>query len=186
MPRVRIPRPDKTEYIEYFDRYISKVPDGDVIELLGAQAGETRAMLGSLSDSDARFRYGPDKWSIKQVVGHLCDTERVMSYRALTFARGDQTVLPSFDENSWVKSSRFDERALSELLDELGAVRAATIALASGLSEDELLRRGRTQSGEYSVRAMVYMIAGHERHHQQILRERYMTSLHAGAAAGAR
>lgn len=186
MPGVRIPRPEKAEYTEYFHRYVSLVPDGDLLDLLDKQAAETRAMLGSLSDGDARFRYGPDKWSIKQVVGHLADTERVMSYRALCFARGDETVLPSFDENAFVTSARFDERTLSSLLAELGSVRAATIALAGGLSDEELVRRGRTQSGEYSVRAMVYMIAGHERHHQQILRDRYMTALHTGSAAGAR
>ncbi len=186
MPRVRIARPDKTEYTEYFHRYISHVPDGDLLELLDKQAAETRALLGPLSENDARFRYAPDKWSIKEVVGHLADTERVMSYRGMCFARGDETVLPSFDENAFVKSLRFDERQLSSLLAELGTVRAATIALFDGLSDSELVRRGRTPSGENSVRALAYMIAGHERHHHQILRDRYLTALRAGSAAGAR
>lgn len=186
MPRVRIARPDKMEYVEYFHRYISLVPDGDLLEVLDKQAAETRTLLGPLSENDARFRYAPDKWSIKEVVGHLADTERVMSYRAMCFARGDETVLPSFDENAYVKSSRFNERQLSSLLAELGLVRAATIALFDGLSDDELLRRGRTPAGENSARAQAYMIAGHERHHQQILRDRYLTALRAGSAAGAR
>lgn len=186
MARVPVPRPDPTEYAEYFHRYISRVPDGDLIEILEKQSAETRTLLGSLSDGDARFRYASDKWSIKEVVGHLTDTERVMSYRAMCFARGEETVLPSFDENAYVKSSRFDQRTMSSLLAELGSVRGATIALVDGLSPDELMRRGRTPGGEYSVRSLVYMIAGHELHHQQILRERYMTALPAGLTAGAR
>lgn len=186
MPRVRIARPDKTEYVDYFHRYVSLVPDGDLLEVIDKQAAETRALLGPLSEHDAQFRYAPDKWSIKEVVGHLADTERVMSYRAMCFARGDETVLPSFDENAYVKSSRFHERQLSSLLAELGTVRAATIALFDGLSEAELMRRGRTSAGEHSARALAYMIAGHERHHQQILRDRYIAALRAGSTAGAR
>jgi hypothetical protein len=116
----------------------------------------------------------------------VTDTERIMAYRALCFARGEKTVLPSFEENDYVKAARFDERELSALLAEFGLVRAATVALFDGLSEDELVRRGRTPSGEYSVRAMAYNIAGHELHHQQILTERYLAALHTGAAAGAR
>ncbi|HTL94813.1 MAG TPA: DinB family protein [Gemmatimonadaceae bacterium] len=186
MPQPRIARPDENEYAPSFHGYIFRVPDGNLIELLDEQVAATRAMLGSLSDSDARFRYGPDKWSIKEVVGHVTDTERIMAYRALCFARGEKTVLPSFEENDYVKAARFDERELSALLAEFGLVRAATVALFDGLSEDELMRRGRTPSGEYSVRAMAYNIAGHELHHQQILTERYLAALHTGAAAGAR
>jgi len=186
MPRARIPRPDDSEYAPYFQQYISKVPDGDLLDLFESQAAETRDLLGPLSDADARFRYGPDKWSVKEVVGHMADTERIMAYRALSFARGEQTVLPAFDENAFVKAARFDSRPFSSLLSELGAVRSATIALFEGLNDDELVRRGRTPSGEYSVRALAYIIAGHERHHQHILRERYMTGMRAEAAAGSR
>lgn len=185
MPRASIPRPDVTEYARYFQRYIDQVPDGNLVDLLDQQAAETRAMLGSLSDADARFRYGPDKWSIKEVLGHVTDTERIMTYRALCFARGEQGVLPAFDENAYVAASRFDERNAADQLAELAQVRAATIAFFDGLSQDELMRRGRTSSGEYSVRAMAYIVAGHERHHQQILTERYLSVLHAGTAAGA-
>lgn len=183
MAHARIARPDETEYASYFHQYIVQVPEGDLIELLRDQTAATRAMLGSLSDAEARFRYAPDKWSIKEVVGHLTDTERIMAYRALCFARREQAVLPSFDENAYVAASRFDERALPAVLAELGLVRAATIAFFDALSEDELMRRGRMTSGEYTVRAMAYNIAGHERHHQRILNERYLTTLHAGASA---
>lgn len=186
MAHARIARPNEDEYAQYFHRYIARVPDGNLIEILNEQAVATRAMLGPLSDTDARFRYGPDKWSIKEVLGHVTDTERIMAYRALCFARGEQGVLPSFDENAYVKASRFDERALHAELAELALVRAATVAFFDGLSQEELMRRGRTPSGEYSVRALGYIIAGHERHHQQILNERYLIALRDGAAAGAR
>lgn len=185
MPQARILRPNDTEYAPYFQRYIAQVPEGDLIEVLDEQASATRAMVGSLSDVEARFRYAPDKWSIKEVIGHVTDTERIMAYRALCFARGEQGVLPSFDENAYVAASRFDDRTLAGLLAELALVRGATIAFFDGLSQDELMRRGRTPSGEYSVRAMGYIIAGHERHHQQILGERYLAALHENAAAGA-
>lgn len=185
MAHTRLARPNEDEYAPYFHRYIARVPDGDLIEILNEQAADTRAMLGSLSDADARFRYGPDKWSIKEVLGHVTDTERIMTYRALCFARGEQGVLPAFDENAYVAASRFDERNAADQLAELAQVRAATIAFFDGLSQDELMRRGRTSSGEYSVRAMAYIVAGHERHHQQILTERYLSVLHAGTAAGA-
>ena len=186
MANARIARPKEGEYAQYFHRYITRVPDGDLIEILNEQATATRAMLGSLSDTDAVFRYEPGKWSIKQVVGHLTDTERIMAYRALCFARGEQAVLPSFEEDDYVKAARFDERDLSDLLAELGLVRASTVAFFDGLIEEELMRRGRTPSGEYTVRALAYIIAGHERHHQQILSDRYLTALRASAVAGAR
>jgi len=186
MPHTRITRPDDTEYPAYFQRYIALVPDGNVIEQLTEQAAATRALVGSLADSDARFRYAPGKWSIKETIGHVTDTERVMTYRAVCFARGEQGVLPSFDENAYVAASRFDERALASLLAELASVRAATVAFFDGLSADELLRRGRTPSGEYTVRALAYIVAGHERHHQNILRERYHAALLGGVAAAAR
>lgn len=183
MPHVRIPRPATDEYAPYFQRYLEKIPDGDLIERLTDQLAETRAMLGSLSDSDARFRYAPDKWSVKEVVGHIADTERIMAYRALCFARGEEGLLPSFDENAYVKASRFDERALGALVAELGTVRASTIAFFDGLTDDELLRRGHVPSGEYTVRALAHIIAGHERHHQQILRGRYLAAIRRGGDA---
>jgi uncharacterized damage-inducible protein DinB len=186
MAHTRIARPKEGEYAQYFHRYITRVPDGDLIEILNDQAAATRGMLRSLSDTEAAFRYEPGKWSIKQVVGHLTDTERIMAYRALCFARGEQAVLPSFEEDDYVKAARFDERDLSDLLAELGLVRASTVAFFDGLNEEELMRRGRTASGEHTVRAMAYNIAGHELHHQQILNDRYLTALRAGTVAGAR
>src|SRR4029077_5181557 len=119
-------------------------------------------------------RYAPGKWSIKEVIGHVSDAERVFSHRALRFARGDRTRLPGFDEKAYTPAGRFDARPLPDLAAELDAVRHATIALFAGLDSEALARRGPANNKEVSVRALAYIIAGHERHHVGILRERYL------------
>ena len=172
-----IPRPDATEYSPYFGRYIALVPDGDLLETLARQLDETAWLLRGVTERGGDFRYADGKWSIKEVVGHLADTERIFAYRALRFARGDGTPLPGFDENLFVANARFTERTLADLMAELRAVRAATIALFSGLAPDELERRGVANGQPMSVRAAAYNIAGHERHHVAILRERYLPAL---------
>jgi uncharacterized damage-inducible protein DinB len=169
-----IPRPDATEYVPYYDTYISKVPKGDVLKVLEDQRRETQQLLAGLSDAKALHRYAPEKWSIKQVVGHLMDTERVFCYRALAFGRADANPLPGFDEKAWAPAGRFDARALKDLAPELDAVRRATIALFSGLDDEALTRRGVANNNPITVRALAWIIAGHERHHVAILRERYL------------
>ncbi|MEP6692768.1 MAG: DinB family protein [Gemmatimonadaceae bacterium] len=176
MPAVTIARPDASEYAEYFGRYVSKVPEGDVLALLTRQIDETTSMLGALNNEDAEYRYGPDKWSIKEVVGHMADTERIFVYRALCFARRETVALPGFDENAYVANTSFDDRPLADLLGELRAVRAATIAFFKGLTDAELDHRGTANDREYTVRAIAYIVAGHERHHSLILRERYLSA----------
>jgi hypothetical protein len=168
-----IPRPAATEYAPYYGRYIGKVPDGDLLQTLEDQARETQAVLAGLSEAKALHRYAPGKWSIKEMIGHVTDTERVFSYRALRFARADATVLPGFDENAWVPPGNFDARALKDLAAELGAVRRATIALFRGLDAAALARRGTASDNAVSVRALAWIIAGHERHHVALLHERY-------------
>jgi uncharacterized damage-inducible protein DinB len=172
-----IARPDAAEYAPYFERYVSKVPDGDVLALLGRQIDEFIALLGALRNEQAEFRYGPDKWSIKEVVGHVSDTERIFVYRALCFARGDEQPLPGFDENTYVAKAHFAERPLADLLAEFRAVRAATLAFFKGLNAEELERRGEANGRPYSVRSIAWIIAGHERHHALLLRERYLPAL---------
>ena len=169
-----IPRPDATEYVPYYDTYISKVPKGDVLKVLEDQRRETQQLLAGLSDAKALHRYAPEKWSIKQVVGHLMDTERVFCYRALAFGRADANPLPGFDEKAWAPAGRFDARALKDLAPELDAERRATIALFSGLDDEALTRRGVANNNPITVRALAWIIAGHERHHVAILRERYL------------
>lgn len=177
MTTTTIARPAETEYDPYFGRYVSLVPDGDLLALLARQVEETVDLLHALDADGADYRYAAGKWSIKEVVGHLSDTERIFAYRALRFARGDGTPLPGFDENLFVANARFAERTLPDLLAELRAVRAASIAFFAGLQPDELERRGLASGKSMSVRACAYNIAGHERHHVAILRERYLPGL---------
>jgi uncharacterized damage-inducible protein DinB len=174
MTTATIPRPAPSEYVPYYETYISKVPKGDVLKVLEDQRRETQQLLGGLSDAKALHRYAPEKWSIKQVVGHLMDTERVFCYRALAFGRADANPLPGFDEQAWAPAGRFDARALKDLAAELDAVRRATIALFSGLDDEALTRRGVANNNPITVRALAWIIAGHERHHVAILRERYL------------
>jgi len=168
-----IPRPVAPEYAPYYGRYIDKVPDGDLLRTLEDQGRETQAVLAGLSEAKALHRYAPGKWSVKEVIGHVTDTERVFSYRALRFARGDATALPGFDENAWVPAGSFDARSLADLAAELDAVRRATLALFRGLDAAALARRGTASDNAVSVRAIAWIIAGHERHHVALLHERY-------------
>jgi DinB family protein len=173
MTAAAIPRPAAAEYDSYYGRYIDKVPEGDLLRTLAGQARETQALLAGLSDAKALHRYAAGKWSIKEVIGHVADTERVYSYRALRFARADATALPGFDENAWVPAGNFDARPLADLAAELDAVRRATLALFRGLDAAALARRGTANDAAISVRAIAWIIAGHERHHVALLHERY-------------
>jgi hypothetical protein len=168
-----IPRPAPSEYAPYYGRYIDKVPEGDLFRTLEEQARETQRLLSGLSEARALHRYAPGKWSVKEVVGHVTDSERVFSYRALRFARADATVLPGFDENAWVPAGNFDARSVKDLAAELGAVRSATIALFRGFDPAALARGGTASDNVVSVRAIGWIIAGHERHHVALLHERY-------------
>ena len=166
-------RPDPSEYHETFARSVQQVPNGDVLEILAAEIEDTSELLSGVGEERAGYRYGPDKWSIKQVIGHLVDSERIMSYRALRFARGDKTSLPGYDENAFVDQANFDRQRLQDLADELRAVRAASLALFKSFDEEMLLKGGTASGFEFTVRALVYQIAGHEIHHKKILRDRY-------------
>jgi len=173
MTAVAIPRPAPGEYAPYYGRYIEKVPTGDLIGTLEGQARDTQGLLAGLTDAKALHRYAPGKWSIKEVVGHVTDAERVFSYRALRFARADKTALPGFDENAWVPPASFDARSLKDLAAELDAVRRATVALFRGFDAAALARSGTASDNLVSVRAIAWIIAGHERHHVGLLHERY-------------
>ncbi|HEX9565737.1 MAG TPA: DinB family protein [Gemmatimonadaceae bacterium] len=170
----RAARPEADEYAPYYGTYIGKVGDGDIVRALAGQIGETLALLESIPESKAGHRYAEGKWSIREVIGHLCDAERIFGYRALRFARGDATPLPGFDEKSFVANARFDERSLTSMADELDAVRRASIVLFDGLFPEEWLRRGTSNGQTMSVRAFAWIAAGHERHHLDILRTRYL------------
>ncbi len=176
-----IGRPQADEYAPYFERYISKVPaEGiDILGQLSTQIDDTASLFGALTDAEGDFAYGPDKWTVKQVVGHMADTERIFCYRAVCFARGEKVELPGFDENTYAAYAHFGARKLADIITELRAVRAASVAFFAGLDAEELMRRGKANGREYSVRAVPYIMAGHERHHGEIFRERYLPALRA-------
>lgn len=167
-------RPAPDEFSPYYGRYVDKVPDGDIVATLRDQVEETLAALRAIPEAKAGHRYAPDKWSIREVVGHLSDCERIFTYRALRIARGDETPLPGFDENAFVSRARLDDRSFSGLIDEYAAVRVASVALFDSLFPEEWNRRGIASEKGVSVRALAWITAGHERHHLEILRARYL------------
>jgi uncharacterized damage-inducible protein DinB len=169
----RIPRPEPGEYLEYYDRYISKVPhDVDAVTALERQL-PTINQLARLTPEQAAFRYADGKWSVRQVVGHLSDAERIFCYRLLRAARNDRTAIEGFDENMYVETANFDARAIGDLAGELAAVRAGTLALLASLDEAMLTQTTTANQALVSVRALAYIMAGHTVHHLGILKERY-------------
>ena len=169
-----IGRPDSSEYAAYYGRYISLIPDGDIVAILEQQRASTAALLASLSDAQGDHRYAPGKWTIKELVGHVTDTERVFSYRAAHFSRSDPAPLPSMEQEIWSAGAESSRRTLASLSEELGAVRAATLALVKSLSPAQAMRKGIASNNEVSVRALAYLCAGHQEHHVRILKERYL------------
>lgn len=167
-------RPDASEYAAFYAGYIARVPDGDLLRTLTQQGEDTMALLSAAPASKGSFAYAPGKWTLKDVIGHIADAERVFAYRALWIGRGDQTPLPGFDEGDWVSNAGCAERTLADLLGELRAVRAGTLALLRHLPAEATTRRGVANNIEVSVRALAWIIAGHERHHLGIIRERYV------------
>ena len=166
--------PDRTEAADYYFTYIDQVGDGDIRQILEAQSGEALAFLRGISDERARHRYAPGKWSIRQVVSHLNDTERAFAFRALWFARGFDSPLPSFDQNIAIAGAGADSRSWESHLQEFDAVRAATLALFRNLPEEAWSRQGIASGNTFSVRALAYIAAGHVTHHLRIVRERYL------------
>ena len=164
----RIERPQTTEYNPRFHGEISIVPDtDDFAGLIRRNATETaRFTIEEFGEAEAGLRYAPDKWTVREVIGHLSDCERILSYRALRIARGDLTTLPGFDENAYVPAAEFEHRTLRSVVDEFIAVRSSTAALVEGLTDEMTSRQGNLSSGTMTVRALLYLIAGHELHHR--------------------
>ncbi|MGZ8412027.1 MAG: DinB family protein [Gemmatirosa sp.] len=167
-------RPDADEFAPYYARYIAQVPDGDVLDTLERQLEEMVALMDRFGETGSMHRYAEGKWSVKEVLGHIADAERIFAYRALCAARGESGGLPGFDENAYVANANFDARTLNSLLGELTATRRATLALFRSLDAETLARRVVANGVPVSVRALAWIVAGHERHHQVILRERYV------------
>ena len=183
MRPLSLSRPAADESAPFYHGYIEKVPGEQIGEFLAAQLGEVERLLAPLDDAAARFRYAPDKWSVKEVLGHLCDSERIFAYRLLRIARADATPLPGFDENAYVPAADFDARPLAELLREFQAIRASTIALAEGLPSEAWERRGQASGKSITTRALAYIMVGHLTHHLGVLRDRYRLSSSPDALA---
>lgn len=173
---MRTARPDHSEAAPYYFTYIDQVADGDICMTLEAQLGETLALFRGIAEAQSLRGYAPGKWSIRQVVGHLNDTERLFVFRALWFARGFDTPLPSFDQDIAVRHAGSDDRSWSSHIEEFESVRAATLDFFRHLPPDGWLRRGTASDNLFTVRALAYIVAGHVAHHVRIVRERYLAA----------
>jgi hypothetical protein len=168
-------RPEAGEYGAYYGKYISLVAGDDVVSALDAQRRETMVLLSSLSEEDGEFRYAPGKWSVKEVLAHANDTERIMSYRALRIGRGDKTPLPGFEQDDYVKNGDFARMSVEDLLEEYIAVRRATVALFRHFDDTAWQRMGVASDNPASARGLAYIVAGHELHHRRVLQEKYFS-----------
>ena len=169
-------RPQQGDYALYYEKYVALVPSGDFLEILRDQRRELANLLSPLSEEQADFRYAPGKWSIKEVLGHVMDAERIFAYRLLRIARGDQTPLSSFEQEGYIHNGSFSRHKLADLLEEFSAVREATICLVRSLDDAAWLRRGTASQKEVSVLALAFIIAGHDRHHRIILEKNYLSA----------
>jgi hypothetical protein len=170
-------RPEPDEYAPYYGKYISLVQGNDIVAILEAQRLQSIQLFAARSERDGNFRYAPRKWTVKEVLGHVNDAERIFAYRALRIARGDKTPLAGFDQEPYVSVAAFTERPLADLAEEFAHVRSATLALFRHLKEEAWIRRGTASDNEVSVRALAFIIAGHELHHRCILDEHYFPAI---------
>lgn len=167
-------RPEPGEYTPYFDRYISLVLGNDVLGALDEQRRQMLLLLSGRTEADGEIRYAPDKWSLKEILGHVNDGERILSYRALRIGRGDSTPIEGYEQDDYVRNGPFGQRPLSDLIEDYIAVRRATVSLFRNLDEAAWTRRGVANKNEVTVRALAYIIAGHELHHRRIIEEKYL------------
>jgi uncharacterized damage-inducible protein DinB len=174
MENIADTRPRADEYATYYSKYITLVPEGNVIDTLSQQLESTLSVLRNITEEKANSRYAEGKWSIKELVGHLADGERIFGYRLLRFARNDKTPLPGFEQDDYVANAGFDKCRLSDLVEELEHVRKANLSLLRNLDAEAWQRSGDASGQAVSVRALAYIIAGHETHHMEILRTRYL------------
>jgi uncharacterized damage-inducible protein DinB len=175
-PTFNIGQPQPGEYAPYYERYISLIQGNDILETLDQQRRQTMLLLSGRDDDDGDFRYAPEKWSAKEVLGHVCDTERIFAYRALRISRADATPLEGFEQDDYVRHGPFAHRPLADLVEDFIAVRRATLSLLRNLDQAAWSRRGIANKNEVSVRALAYIIAGHELHHRRILEEKYFSA----------
>jgi hypothetical protein len=174
MSRIIMNRPEKDEHAPYYEKYVSLVPEDNILSVLEKQLGSSLDLFKSISEDQADKSYEPGKWSIKELLGHLIDSERIFAYRALRFARNDKSPLASFEQDDYISNANFGECKFSNLVSEYEHLRRANLHLFQNLTHEAWLRRGTASNAEVSVRALAYIIAGHERHHLNILKTRYL------------
>lgn len=170
-------RPLESEYPPYYAAYIKLVPEGELLSILKESLVKTKELFESISEANEQFRYAPGKWSIKEVLGHMTDTEKIMSYRLLRFGRGDQTALAGFDEKLYVEGSHVNQLPMKSILDDFTATREATITLVQNMPEAAWAKKGFANNNQISTRALAYIIAGHTTHHRKIITDRYLAML---------
>jgi DinB superfamily len=173
MSTATIGRPQPGEYAPYYDRYISLVQGDNILEILDDERRQFVLMMSGRSEDDGNFRYAAGKWTVKELIGHINDTERIFAYRILRIARGDQTPIEGFEQDDYVRNADFNSRSLEEMVEDYIAVRRATLSLLRNLSPEAWTRKGIANNNEVTVRAIAYTLAGHDLHHRRILEERY-------------
>lgn len=171
-----MPRPEKGEYAEFYANYVALVEETDLIAALRGQINDLRKVFESISEEQGAFSYAEGKWTIKELLGHLIDGERVFSYRALRFSRQDKTPLPGFEENSYVANANFGDRKIADLLEELTLLRQSNVIFFDNLSEAAWLYTGTASDAKVSVRALGCIMVGHISHHINILKTRYLNN----------
>ncbi|MEW5842902.1 MAG: DinB family protein [Bacteroidota bacterium] len=169
-------RPDQNEYAPSYQQYIKDVPQIDILEYLKQQLDETVKLFSGVSEEKALFRYAPDKWSVKEVLGHIMDGERIFAYRALCISRGEKNSLPGFEQNDYVANANFDKLNLVDIVEEFAALRKSNLKMFGNFSEEMWTRKGIANKNEVTVRAIVYLLAGHALHHLNVVRERYLSA----------
>lgn len=169
-------RPEKEEFSPFYFAYVSLIPDGNIISILNKQIEDITLLLTNISEEQGQFRYAPEKWSLKEVIGHMIDTERIMAYRLLCISRGEQLSLPGFDEKMYVANASFHHHPIKQIQEHLSIVWESTVVLLESLDAEAWIRRGWANNSEVTVRALAYIIAGHTMHHFNIIKERYLNS----------
>lgn len=169
-----IRKPQSTEYAPFYETYVSKIDTENVLNILQEQFDTIPEFFGALSDEQAEYKYAPEKWTIKEVLNHVNDAERVFSYRAFCIARGEDQPLPGMDQNIYQSNSDSDMRTLSDLIDEFKAIRSSTLAFFGHITEQASLKTGTASGASVSVRALAAIIAGHHRHHLEVINQKYL------------
>lgn len=166
-------RPDPSEYAPFYANYVAAVPDGDIVDTVEREGRWIVSALRALPAASADHAYAPGKWRVREVVAHVADGERVFSYRLLRFGRGDRTPLSSFDQEQWIRNCHALTRPFAEIVDDLEAARASTLGILRSLEPADFERDGEASGARVTVRALAWIVAGHELHHRRVLRERY-------------